>query len=81
MTNDYKMRNLLGRSEIRKLEAEGWCFSEHGTRLGDCYSVWSQHEETKELKIRFLADPETYPNAWPEDAPAQPDSQPELALL
>lgn len=52
----------LGKAEVRALEADGWAFADGGVKLADCWAVWSQRGE--ELKLRWLACPEKYPEAW-----------------
>lgn len=58
----YLKAGLLGLAEIRELEADGWGFADGGTQMAGCWAIWSQRGD--ELKLRFLADPEKYPEAW-----------------
>lgn len=56
---------LIGEADVKRLQAEGWCFSTGGIKLGNCYSCWASKGE--EQHVFFLADPEKYPEAWSQE--------------
>jgi hypothetical protein len=61
---------LLDRSDIRRMEAEGWSFSDGGIAVGDSFAVWAE-DGCGNLRLQFLAHPNFYPEAW-SDEPQEP---------
>ena len=59
---------LIGETDLKRLQKEGWSVAAHGVKLGNGYAVWAQKGE--EFDILFLADPEQYPHAWGKESPA-----------
>ena len=73
----------LGYVEVKKLEAEGWRFSDDGLRVGNGWLVWAENPRG-DFKILLLAhpddEPEKFPNLRTVPAVAESPEQPMLAL-
>lgn len=80
------MEQSLGYADVKRLEAEGWRFTDHGLRVGNGWLVWAK--DPKGLwKIQLLADPDEEPEKFPNlvaagssAAPVEPDPS-QLALF
>jgi hypothetical protein len=70
--------NGLGLREVKKLEADGWRFSDRGIRLANCWMVWAQRPDGS-IKFLPLADPEDNPELFPNAVTALPEVN-QLAL-
>lgn len=53
---------LIGEEDVKRLQGEGWRFSDGGVRTANCYCVWGAKGD--ELQVFCLADPDQYPWAW-----------------
>ena len=72
-----RSRGLLDQGDVRKLETEGWAFSDGGIPVGDSWALWATRPDGT-LELVWLAHPEFHPAAWPEESEAAPVNQLEL---
>lgn len=72
----WKVRGLLGASDLQQLAKAGWSLAGYGLRTADAYAVWG-HGPDKVLQLLWIADPEEWPDAFPM---VQPDPTPQLEL-
>lgn len=79
MSKLWKYRNLLGLTDVRRMTGAGWRFCEGGVRTFDAWAVWAAEPEG-DMKLVWLADPEIYPDAWPDEQLHQEQS-PQLELF